>query len=270
MRAKMRRCGIVLAACILAISLAACGTSPSSGVFLTPIPTVIVTPQAFDRFLSWRPFPELAAAQNAEGLFSVKVVALNAERWLFFYALQSAHKGAPGVTAATVPLDSMGAGSGQSLTVEQVQPLGTLGDLDIGVIRVTWEDRPKQVLVLQVTPAGATRPAWQVAPGQQLGTTGDNVYWAAPGAPTNLTVEDEANMRAGTNPVGIFRLVLAPPGAPGQVFLSLKVDRQAGTVSPIGEAEFTTLRSQLSLTPVPPAVVTGPPASPALPGSPTP
>lgn len=162
--------------------LSACQTQPYASNRAavwnsTPAPGIAPKPV-------WQPLFAQATARNADGIFGVKTVVIMPPALLLFYAVQPSQHGTPQITA-TAP----------DTSVADVRVLGTLGDVDVGVIWLNWTDKPGQVLSLQARPAGGSPRHWEVAPLKQLTSAAelqssvDTVY--VPAAPSSVSIQPD-------------------------------------------------------------------------------
>ena len=172
-------------------------------------------------------------ATNEKGSFRVVAMEGLGNEVLFFYAMHAARGGLPAVSALSAGLPS---GETPSLPVNGIQSLGRQAEFDIGVVRVRLEDRPKQVIALEVAPPGESKVAWRVTPLMQVMSNRSEI----PGVVGFSAARSQMNNVAVACPCGPDAFRLAVPGrsvseAP-PVFVIVK--RQTGEVLVASEVEY--------------------------------
>ncbi len=113
----------------------------------------------------WQTEASSSRAQNELGSFNVEAALITPKDMLLFYSIQGRSTGTPSVLASrTVG----GQSSSQSLTVNSIASLGSVGSVQVGVISLPCEDIPGQEISLDVMPAGASKQLWHVTPIRQV------------------------------------------------------------------------------------------------------
>lgn len=117
-----------------------------------------------------------AFIQHSQDIFSLKNVTITTQEFHFFYAYTFSHPGLPSVTITS----HIEGSSAHPLQLEtKLQPLGVLGNANIGVLHAQLVNRTRQIIELHITPPGTHAPLWTLAPLQQLQEEphpGDAIY----------------------------------------------------------------------------------------------
>jgi len=202
----------------------------------------------------WIAQAESSAAQNSKGVFGAQAALVTPEEILLFYAIQSQQKGNIEVTAFTSQ-----SGKEQDLKPLPVaiQSLGSMTDLEVGLIRIGWDNQPDQLITLKVTPPGVDnqndrlpQQIWLVTPLKQLAPDPGKQslqflrFQNGQGAPSLLAVE--LGRLGGEDITAVLKMSGPKNGNP----IYLRVDLQTN-VTPITEAEFNALGAPVSSTPGP-------------------
>ncbi len=111
-----------------------------------------------------------AFVQRSQDEFSLKNVTITSQEFHFFYAYTFSHPGFPSVTttshlegSSAIPLQLE-----TRILETRIQPLGVLGNVNIGVIHARLINRPHQIIELHITPPGESTRLWKLAPLKQM------------------------------------------------------------------------------------------------------
>ena len=112
----------------------------------------------------WEVEQDQTIARNAAGTFVVVYIDVTKKEFRFFYAFSSQYQGNPRIEV----ISSLPSGSKAVIQlVTTVQPLGSLGSFEVGVIHAPLLDRTGQLLTIQITMPGQNTPTWHLAPLKQ-------------------------------------------------------------------------------------------------------
>jgi len=106
-----------------------------------------------------------AFIQHSQDEFSLKNVTITSQEFHFFYAYTFSHPGFPSITTTS----KLEGSSAVPLQLEtRVQPLGVLGNVNIGVIHAQLINISHQIIELHITPPGESTLLWKLALLKQL------------------------------------------------------------------------------------------------------
>ncbi len=105
-----------------------------------------------------------ASLQHSHDEFTLKEIDITSQEFHFFYAYTFSHPGFPSITTTS----NLEGNPALPLQLEtRVQPLGVLGNVNIGVIHARLINRVNQSIVLHISPPGDSTQHWQLAPLKQ-------------------------------------------------------------------------------------------------------
>ncbi len=177
-----------------------------------------------------------ASLQHSHDEFSLKVIAITSQEFHFFYAYTFSHPGSPNITTTS----NLEGSSALPLPLEtRVQPLGVLGNVNVGVIHVRLLNRVNQSIELHISPPGESTQHWKLAPLKQM------IDEMHPGVFTDLFSDLHPlgiptiafNIPATTGQVAYFRLVQPAHSTSQPAYVFLKMD-QPTLVSLITKEQF--------------------------------
>lgn len=136
----------------LIVTLQNASTSTRKGPISRPPPVVWIRQQ------------QLTLVQNSAGVFALKDIDITTTKeFRFYYAFHSPHPG----TIHAVAVSSLNAGQQPITLSTTVLSLGTIDDINVGVIRVQYLDRIGQAITLRITLPGEGGARWQLTPLKQ-------------------------------------------------------------------------------------------------------
>lgn len=168
---------------------------------------------------------------NTEGIFAIKHICITRNDLVFFYACTSLNMKEPYIVAITL-LDAGIEGSIQTTLETTVQPLGTIGIWNVGIIHVKWIDRPEQQIQLSIFPHAGMTSVWQITPLKQLYIPNE-VRWlydvSIPIAPQEVEEVEFYIARAGKE-IAFFRLHEQYGTVPNASPIFLRIEQIDGNV----------------------------------------
>ena len=177
-----------------------------------------------------------ASLQHAHDEFSLKEIEISSQEFHFFYAYTFSHPGLPSVTTTS----NLEGNSALPLQLEtRVQPLGVLGNVNIGVIHARLVNRVNQSIELHISPPGDSTQHWKLAQLKQVINEphpGESTYRFWDLHPLGIpTIAFYVPITTGQ--VAYFRLVQPAHSTSHPVYLFLRMDHPT-LVSLITKEQF--------------------------------
>ena len=106
-----------------------------------------------------------ASLQHSHDAFSLKEISITSQEFQFFYAYTFSHPGVPTITTTS---NLEGTSALPLPLATRVQPLGVLGNVNIGVIHARLLNRVNQSIELHISVPGDSALHWKLAPLKQM------------------------------------------------------------------------------------------------------
>ncbi len=192
-----------------------------------------------------------ASLQHSHDEFSLKEIEITSQEFHFFYAYTFSHPGLPSVTTTS----NLEGNSALPLQLEtRVQPLGVLGNVNIGVIHARLVNRVNQSIELHISPPGDSTQHWILAPLKQWinephpGSSTYSFWDLHPiGIPT-IAFSEPIYGPSINGLVAYFRLIQSAHSTSQPVYLFLRMDHPT-LVSLITKKQFLAIAGPGNLQP---------------------